>query len=250
MFRPASVVWIAALLVSTTLSQWATAGFYGTHLTSDQLTGTRSVDQNHFGVIERNTGGGSNKFPSNGTVQWDIAWDGNAWQYEYTFSNWTQSLSHVTFDISNGFANPGSYVVVGNAMSLGLAGSTQQLGVEYHEGVAPNDELTGTVKVNLPDEDNTSGFTVSFESLHMPMWGGLAIKTGRYTALNTGRDGDSGTSIFDYVAVPDTLQGPPNEGPEGGPLGGPLVPEPASFACWISIAGLFGLRRRRRRHSA
>lgn len=189
---------IFALVVILSTAASADPSWYGTHVAAGDRISSRSVA--NPGELTDMPDGGS----PDGTLEWEITFSGGLWHYTYTFSDFGHDVSHVTFDLSDAFANKDSGVMQNVVLKIG--NDDHPWPIEYGD----LDGIVGAGKVDNMPENNTDGFVITFESTNAPMWGDIYIKDGKhfvvtnYNYLNH-LDDDSRAG---YVAVPDSVTVP------------------------------------------
>lgn len=248
---------MAALGTLATVSMAHAVPVYGT---AADLTGSRAlVGGTGVGTTPNGLQGfvaGDNDVAN---ISWTIAaFNATTYRYTYTFSaSAQQTISHLILDLSSNCTTVGSCF---NTFSYnGVAMSDAQLVFGDYTGGSSNPNLDGSiqgVKFNRPDSAaGTTEFTISFLSDRIAVWGDFYTKGGNGTSngfsiYNTGvNEHATSESIYDYIAVPDTVTACTAPGGcTGGapdPSGDP-VPVPGMAGLFaLAAAGLIGIRRRR-----
>jgi hypothetical protein len=177
------------------------------------------------------------------TVAWNIAFDGSAFQYEYTFSGFdlprVPAISHFIMDVSDSCNDPISNRTVcvddfsTNGATFSFEWNTAFGPAPSNPGFPAGTTING-IKIDTGDPDGTKDLIVSFSSQRAPMWGNMYFKGGSDSyAYNIGLASPASDSILDFIPVVDTS--------------GPVVPEPGSvFLMLTGTAALVGYRIRKR----
>lgn len=201
-----------------------------------ELVGSRSLGA---GIV----GSASNvaNIPNTLQVSWVIDYGVTMvglWTYNYTitYSGGSSSISHAILDLSDTCTSAASGCLVNPqyaAQSNGMIYVYDTFALS-----AGNPNMLGSITgVKLDETQGGSPFSISFQSPRAPVYGDIYLKAGQWQAQNTGINKHlTSTSITDFIARPDTAEGPPVV----------ATPEPASaLVLGGALAGLGLLRRRR-----
>ncbi|MBL8699003.1 MAG: hypothetical protein JNK67_11560 [Alphaproteobacteria bacterium] len=251
---------IASLAALGTLAAASIAQAVPVYGTAADLAGSRTlVGGTGVGTTPNGLQGFVNGDSDVANISWTItAFNATTYRYTYTFSSSAQqTISHLILDLSTNCTSVGS--CFSSFSYNGVAMADAQLVFGTYAGGPSNPNLDGSiqgVKFNRPESAaGTSEFTISFLSDRVAVWGDFYTKGGNGTSngfsiYNTGvNEHGTSESIYDYIAVPDTVTACTAPGGcTGGapdPSGDP-VPVPGMAGLFaLGVAGLIGVRRRR-----
>ena len=233
------------LLVATLAATFAlpsvAAVIYGTDVTFDDYTGSRS------GAGQLVTGGQYSGIQ----ISWEITSIGlNAWTYKYTFEDFrSPAISHFILDLTDDCVNLSSGTLADTSCVTNITTNKSVDEVDYGKFDATQGNSNPfmpapIIGVKFGTPQATGGFYVQFNSNRAPVWGDFYIKGGNPAgtngttnagyAYNAGLADHSSSSILDYIARPN---GQPSDD---------VVPEPGTWALMGAGLVCVGVIKRRK----